>query len=136
MTAQLPRELALFQSLEDAFNAAMVSNDVDRIAACTADDWVLVTPERGPIGRAAILDVIASGVLTHDWMVKQIVRYARYDNIALVTGRGQNTGTFRGAPIQADEWITDVYRLEAGQWRCVLTHLTPAQQGGGEVPAA
>ncbi|MDB5805717.1 MAG: hypothetical protein JWN73_3039, partial [Betaproteobacteria bacterium] len=38
----------------------------------------------------------------------------------------RNTGTFQGMPIRADEWITDVYRLENGQWRCVLTHLTPA----------
>ena len=126
MTAHPDDDLALFQSLEEAFNAAMVSNDIARIAACTADDWVLVTPERGPIGREAILDVIARGVLTHDWMVKQIVRLVRYGDIALVTGRGQNTGSFGGAPIEADEWITDVYRLQAGQWRCVLTHLTPA----------
>ena len=34
--------------------------------------------------------------------------------------------TFRGAPISADEWITDVYRLSEGHWRCLLTHLTPA----------
>ena len=46
--------------------------------------------------------------------------------IAVVTGRGQNTGTFNGQPIAADEWITDVYRKVDGRWLCVLTHLTPA----------
>ncbi|TFW23150.1 nuclear transport factor 2 family protein [Massilia arenosa] len=119
-------ELAEFQALEDAFNEAMVSNDVKRIADHITDDWILVTPEKGPVSRAAILGVIGNGVLTHDWMVKTIARVKRYGDVALVTGRGQNTGTFRGAPIQADEWITDVYRLVDGRWRCVLTHLTPA----------
>jgi len=50
-------------------------------------------------------------------------------DMAWVTGRGQNTGTFDGAPIQADEYITDIYRRENGQWRCMLTHLTPARGG-------
>jgi hypothetical protein len=48
------------------------------------------------------------------------------DNVATVTGRGQNTGWFRKDAMQADEWITDVYHRIGGEWRCVLTHLTPA----------
>ena len=115
-----------FQALEDRFNDAMVSNDVHRIAQCISDDWTLVTPEKGPIAREAILHAIGSGMLTHDSMTKHVVRASVYGDMALVTGRGSNTGTFRGAPISADEWITDVYRFAQGEWRCVLTHLAPA----------
>jgi ketosteroid isomerase-like protein len=118
--------LQAFQALEDRFNDAMVSNDVERIAQCVSDDWTLVTPEKGPITREAILHAIGSGLLAHDSMTKQVVRASVYGDMAVVTGRGRNTGTFRGAPISADEWITDVYRFAQGQWRCVLTHLTPA----------
>jgi ketosteroid isomerase-like protein len=118
--------LQTFQAIEDRFNEAMVSNDVQRIAQCISDDWTLVTPEKGPITREAILQVIASGMLVHDSMTKQVVRARVYGDMAVVTGRGGNTGTFRGEPISADEWITDVYRLAQGQWRCVLTHLAPA----------
>ena len=120
----------LFRAIEDDFNAAMISNDVDRIAACIAEDWCLVTPERGPIDRADILSAIRNGVLGHDSMTKEIVRAKVYGDVAIVTGRGRNTGLFRGKPISADEWITDVYRAIGGQWRCVLTHLTPATTGG------
>lgn len=126
MSATSETDLASFQALEDRFNAAMVSNDVTLIARCMTDDWVLVTPEKGPIGREAILQAIASGMLAHDTMSKQVVRAKVYGDTAVVTGRGANTGTFRGAPISADEWITDVYRLVNAEWRCVLTHLTPA----------
>ena len=118
-----------FQRIENAFNAAMVSNDIDRIADCITDDWCLVTPEKGPIGRDAILAAISSSVLIHDNMTKEIVRVKIYGHVALVTGRGRNTGSFRGAPISANEWITDVYRRYLGRWRCVLTHLTPAMPG-------
>lgn len=31
--------------------------------------------------------------------------------------------------MEPDEWITDVYRRENGEWRCMLTHLTPVEAG-------
>jgi ketosteroid isomerase-like protein len=74
-----------------------------------------------------MLAAISSGTLSHDMMVKRLARVKVYGDMAVVTGRGQNTGLFKGEPIQADEWITDVYRKLDGKWRCVLTHLTPAQ---------
>jgi len=119
-------DLRTFQAIEDRFNEAMVSNDLAQIAACISEDWVLVTPEKGPVDREAVLKAVGSGILTHDSMSKQVVRAKVYGDVAIVTGRGSNTGTFCGAPMSADEWITDVYRLSQGEWRCVLTHLTPA----------
>jgi ketosteroid isomerase-like protein len=49
-------------------------------------------------------------------------------DVAWITGRGQNTGTFLGAPLKADEYITDIYHRQDGVWRCVLTHLTPVSK--------
>jgi ketosteroid isomerase-like protein len=116
--------------VEEAFNRAMISNDVSRIAACIADDWVLVTPEAGVVSRERILGVVASGELTHDTMTKDVARVKVYADIALVTARGRNTGSFKGQPIAADEWITDVYHRVDGRWLCRLTHLTPAANAG------
>lgn len=111
---------------ETAFNEAMISNDPERIARCVTPDWVLVTPERGPIAGREILSIIEAGVLTHTSMTKATAHVHLMGDVATVTARGQNTGTFRGTPIAADEWITDVYHRIDGRWRCVLTHLTPA----------
>jgi ketosteroid isomerase-like protein len=120
---------AEFTALEDAFNGAMISNDVDRIAACISDDWVLITPEVGPVSREGMLAAIASGTLTHQTMNKKISMVRVYGDTAIVSGRGQNTGTFRGDAISADEWETDIYHKIDGRWLCVLTHLTPVKQG-------
>jgi ketosteroid isomerase-like protein len=122
ITTQIPQFLA---DLEERFNAAMISNDVQRIAECITDDWVLVTPEVGPVSRARILDAVRSGRLTHSSMSKVATHAAVIGDMAWVTGRGQNTGTFSGAPIQADEYITDIYRRVGDTWLCMLTHLTP-----------
>jgi ketosteroid isomerase-like protein len=119
---------AALEAAEQQFSAAMVSNDPAWIAACVTSDWVLVTPERGPIPGAFLLKLIDDGTLTHDMMVKKTHHICQSGDFATVTGRGRNTGTYQGAPIAADEWITDVYCKQDGQWRCMLTHLTPAAQ--------
>lgn len=61
-------------------------------------------------------------------MKKKILRVKIYGDSALVTGRGQNTGTCQGQPMEADEWITDVYKRENEKWLCVLKHLTPVKK--------
>jgi len=122
LTDVLAIELA---GVEEDFNRAMVSNDVLRISACVADDWILITPESGVVPGSRILHAIESGELSHDTMTKDVGRVRVHGEIAVVTARGRNTGHFRGQRISADEWVTDVYRKVAGRWLCVLTHLTP-----------
>lgn len=117
---------AQLEAAEQAFSAAMVSNNPDAIRHCITDDWVLVTPESGPVSAEKLLGLIAKGKLTHDTMTKTTHHMHILGEVATVTGRGQNTGRFHGAPIAADEWITDVYQKVDGRWRCVLTHLAPA----------
>ena len=120
---------AFLVELEDAFNKAMISNDIEQISRCITDDWILVTPEAGPIPRARILGVIGSGLLSHATMTKTASHAHVAGDMAWITGRGQNTGTFNGKPMKADEYITDIYRRVDGEWRCMLTHLTPARAG-------
>lgn len=124
---EIPQFLA---ELEERFNRAMVSNDEDTIAKCITEDWLIITPEAGPIPRSRILEVVRSGRLTHSSMTKVATHAAVIGDMAWVTGRGQNAGTFNGSPIAADEYITDIYRRVGDEWLCMLTHLTPVQQVG------
>ena len=114
------------EAVEEAFNRAVVSNDVAKISVCISEDWVLVTPEAGPVPRERFLQAVEQGILSHDSMSKDIGRIRVYGNVAVVTGRGRNTGMFKGAPISANEWVTDIYVKTDDRWICVLTHLTPA----------
>lgn len=114
-----------FQVIEDAFNEAVVSNDCEKILACVSEDWIIVDPQSGVIPKERFLSVIKQGMLKHTSMTKEILRVRVYENIALVTGRGKNTGSFNANPFELDEWITDVYQRKDDKWLCVLTHLTP-----------
>lgn len=116
------RALATFL---DRWAEAIVSNDVEQMACFTTQDWVLVdTP--GTITRDAFHGAVASGQLRHHWMSHEVLDIRRCgDEIALVRTHGRNAGTFQGKRIAADEWTTNILVREAGQWRCVLTQLTP-----------
>ncbi|TCV19540.1 uncharacterized protein DUF4440 [Sphingobacterium alimentarium] len=117
-----------FQHIEDNFNRAVVTNDIAEIKKCITSDWVLVDSQGGIIPQERFFEVLKQGLLSHSTMKKRVLRVKIYDNIALVTGRGQNTGTWQGEPMEADEWITDVYKKDGDEWLCVLTHLTPVKK--------
>lgn len=118
------------EEAEEAFNRAVVSNDVTAISYCISEDWVLVTPETGPIPRDRFLQVVEQGILSHDGMTKDISRVRVYGEVAVVTGLGHSTGMFQGAPIDAEEWVTDVYVKSKSRWICTLTQLTPVAAPG------
>jgi ketosteroid isomerase-like protein len=117
-----------FQQIENNFNVAVISNRVDEIKKRITTDWVLVDSQGGIIPQERFFNVLEQGVLSHSTMTKEVLRVKVYGDMALVTGRGQNTGTWQGKPMQADEWITDVYKKENNNWLCVLTHLTPVKK--------
>lgn len=117
-----------FLDIENNFNIAVISNSVDEIKKCVTSDWVLVDSQGGIIPQESFFNVLKQGQLSHSSMTKEILRIKVYGDIALVTGRGQNTGTWQGYPMEADEWITDVYKKENDKWLCVLTHLTPVKK--------
>ena len=117
-----------FQEIEDKFNKAVITNDVTEIKKCISEDWVLVDSQGGIIPQEKFFNVLEQGLLSHSTMSKKVLRVKVYEDIALVTGRGQNTGTWQEQPMAADEWITDVYKREDNKWLCVLTHLTPVKK--------
>lgn len=119
--------ISQFQKVENSFNNAIITNHVDEIKKCITEDWVLIDSQGGIIPQERFFQVLNQGLLSHQSMTKKVLRVKIYGDIALVTGRGQNTGTWQGNPMRADEWITDVYKNENGTWLCVLTHLTPVK---------
>ena len=121
-------QISEFQKIEDQFNNAIISNNIDEIKKCITEDWVIVDAQGGIIPQERFFQVLEKGQLSHDTMVKNVLRVKVYGDVALVTGRGQNSGSWQGLPMEADEWITDVYKKENGRWLCVLTHLTPVKK--------
>lgn len=124
--AQDPAVRARLVALVEEWSAAIVSNDVPRISAFMADEWVIVS-ESGVTDRDAFLGYVASGDLTHSAMrAISPPRVRVHQDTATVTARMTNTAHYGGRRFDADEWVTDVFARRDGRWLCVLTHITSA----------
>jgi ketosteroid isomerase-like protein len=116
-----------FQEIEDNFSRAIISNDVKKIKPCISEDWCLVGGN-GILAREKFLELVEKGTLSHSSMKMEVSRVKVYGHVAVVTGRERNTGMWQGNPIQADKWVTAIYRKTAEGWHCVLSHLAPATE--------
>ncbi len=67
---------------------------MDEIKKCVTADGVLIDSQGGIIPQEGFFRVLEQGLLSHDTMTKQILRVKVYGDIALITGRGQNTGSW------------------------------------------
>jgi ketosteroid isomerase-like protein len=123
-----------FADLLVAWADAIVANDPAAIGRFAEPDWVMVG-ETGIIARDQFLDAVASGRVTHSWMVFDVHRVRVDGDAATVTARGRNRGTFNGEPFELDEWITDVFVRRGDGWKCAVTHLTSATDGAADQAA-
>lgn len=111
-----------------AWDRAMVGNDADAIGQFMADDWIIIGPD-GKVGdKASFLGLVRSGALTHDVMESEDFDVRVYGDTAVVTARGVSGGEYQGQPFREVERSSCVFVRQAGQWRCVLTHLSQLAQ--------
>jgi ketosteroid isomerase-like protein len=118
-----------FGTLLAEWNEAIVANDAEAIGRFAEPDWVFVG-ENGIVSGAQFLDSVAKGRVTHDFMTSDVHDVRIYGDVAVVTARVHNSGTFEGNPCQLEEWSTDVFIRRTDGWRCALTHLTPDRSAG------
>jgi ketosteroid isomerase-like protein len=108
---------------EEELTRALRDNDADGIARCLSDDWAVIS-ERGGVGEGKSIfpNAIKSGRLKHTAYESSEPRVRLYGNVALVTTKLHNAGTFGGKPYDVLERQTDVWLWKDGVWKCVLTH--------------
>src|SRR5215469_10131996 len=110
--------------VEKEFADAIVENDPEAIGRFVADDWIIIDPDGGIVERARFLEVIKSGVLTHEMMESEDVHVCVYGDSAVVTGLTRTKGKFMGQDFSTQERATDVFVKRDGRWQGVLSHLT------------
>ena len=115
--------------LERDWSAAYLRHDAARIAEILADDYVgidgrgVVTDKEQEIRDAASP---APGTQAPDWVIstEEIVDIAvrEYGNVAVVTARSIESGTFKKQPLHVQYRRTTVYVSRSGKWQCVSFH--------------
>jgi ketosteroid isomerase-like protein len=111
--------------LEKKFaHAVVVSNDADAVGPFLADDWVMVGPDGRIIDKSRFLEVIKSGVLSHEMMESDDLTVRLYGSTAIVTALTVSKGKFMGQDFASCERATDIFVRQDDRWRCVFTQLT------------
>ncbi|MGH9949257.1 MAG: nuclear transport factor 2 family protein [Pyrinomonadaceae bacterium] len=114
--------------LSEAWSKAIVANDAEAIGAFMADEWVMIS-ERGVSTKEHFLSFVASGQLTHDSMdLAELHGITIFGDAAIMAARITNTAHFGGQIFNANEWTSDIFVRRSGEWKCVMTHITPAAQ--------
>jgi len=113
-----------FLKLESEFARAVTDNDACAIEQFLSDDWVIVDPDGGIIDKARFLEVIKSGVLSHDSMESTEMRVRVYGEAAVVTALTSTKGKFMGQDFTSCERAADVFVKQDDRWRCVFIQLT------------
>jgi len=111
--------------LEKDFQDAIVANNAKAIERFVTDDWIIVNADGRIVEKDRFLAVVKSGALIHDTMRLDEPRVRIYGETAVVTGCATSAGKSMGAAFKTLERSTDVLIRVDGQWRCVLTQLTP-----------
>lgn len=129
MTQQTTADHSELLKLLEDWDAALVANDAERIAEFATADWSFVSQDGLMPGRQ-FLESVANGTVSHDTMSSEVVSVREFGDVAVVVARVINTGYYQGQRFENDEWTSDVFVRRDGRWRCELTHLTTARQGG------
>lgn len=103
---------------------AMVGNDAATIGQFMADEWTILGSDGSSSDKAAFLELIRSGVLSHDVMQSKDITIRVYGEAAVVTARGVSGGTYQGRAFREVERQSNMFIRQGGQWRCVVTHLS------------
>ena len=117
------RSDALARTLVD-WDAAMTTNDADRIGAFMADDWVIVGADGTLSDKESFLGHVRCGVLTHDVMTTEAPSVRFHGDCATVIAWGVSGGCYAGTSFRHRERSSNVFIWQDGRWRCVLTHLS------------
>lgn len=111
-----------------AWDRAMVSNGAEAIGNYMADDWTIVGPDGSVGDKTTFLQLVRSGALTHDVMESHDLNVRVYGDTAVVIARGVSGGKYQGESFYLVERASCVFVRQAGQWKCVLTHLSQIPQ--------
>jgi hypothetical protein len=107
------------------WDKAMITNNTSEISKFMSDNWIIIGSS-GITPKSAFLQMISSGILSHNRMDSDEDNIIIYGNTGIQVSRGTSAGKFNGKDFSLYEWSTSIYMKTGNKWLCVLTMLTPA----------
>ena len=121
--------MSIVRELEQQLAVAWVKGDRAFIDNLLADDWTVTDPAGRVLTKRQVMDeTFASTERRIESMTVDDVRVRVLGDVAVVTGRTQATGSYRGQKATAILRFTDVFHFRDGRWRIVASQGTTVVQ--------
>ena len=115
----------LLRNIEERLAAAWVAGDRSFIEQVLADDWSVIDITGRILKKVNVLEeAFSAGDRQIVSMRIDEITVRPFGNWAVVTGRTQAAGQYRGEVAEVTLRFTDVFAYRDGDWKVVASHAT------------
>lgn len=122
------RTVAELKRLSDAWDQAIIRKDRLAIEANMSDDFRQIDGSGDIETKTSFVDGLMSDKLTINPYTVEDFEVRLYDNVALLSGRTQMTGSYDGKPFKSHYRYIDIYVNHGGKWRIVSVQISKIPQ--------
>ena len=113
-------------SLQDQWAKARIAQDVSFLESFYRPDFRVISLDGSQVSRADDIANFATKILKPESIVDRDMDVRIYGDTAVVTGREDLRGTYRGNAGAFTLRFTNVYVFENGKWALAHHHATPS----------
>jgi ketosteroid isomerase-like protein len=111
-------------ALQNQWAKARVDRNVALLERIYSKEFWITSMNGSLVTRSEDIGVFASGEMKPDLVADDEMKVAVYDDMAIVTGREQVKGTYKGRAGNFMLRFTNVYVRRDGRWQMVTHHST------------
>lgn len=115
---------AQLQEIEKRCAVSLVNGDFKALGDIFAEEWMLVSDGQ-VLSREQIFAQLKKGELQFSAYELGELNVRVFGDTAVVIGRGNPHGEYRGQKFEEAEVFTDTFIRVGNGWRCVLSHSSP-----------
>lgn len=124
--AQSPSDLEKeLITLQHDWGVARIKGDVGFLEDLYAKEFRVTAMNGSVVERDADIAVFASGAMKPESITDDEMKVSLYGDVAVVTGRENLKGTYRGVPGEFALRFTNVFVRRDGRWQLVTHQVTP-----------
>jgi ketosteroid isomerase-like protein len=128
MADDVSRDEQELRRLDREWNEAYPRRDVGTLERIIADDWACIDGAGRRIGKAQLLERVASNASRLESHEFDEIEFRFYGDAAISTGRLTGAGRDDDGPLSFSQRYTRVYVKRDGTWRAVATQVTVLPQ--------
>ena len=110
--------------IEEKLATAWINRDQSFIERVLSDDWSVIDPTGRILTKAEVLKEAFTGERTITEGKIDQVNVRDFGDWAVVTGRTQMSGSYKGEDMTVTLRFTDVFVGTSGEWKCIASQGT------------